>query len=238
MSNFSDHIVNQRFRAIYETLIEAKLIKGKSEIAKVLGTYNHVVNSILRGQRNLTLNQLQQLFEIYKVDANYVFGLSEEMFVEGYNVHGVIPSHSMDDRQFQPQSNITLIPSRAMAGYALEHQQADYWHSLPKFSLPNMNGELIAMEISGDSMMPTITNGDIVVCEAVENNAIWDNHVYIVVTDAVVAKRVQQVKDGNKLVRLRLISDNDAVYKPYEIELEDIRQMLKVKCRLTQHAIS
>lgn len=238
MADFYESIVNQRFRAIYDALVEANLIKGKSEIAKVLGTYNHVVNSILRGQRNLTLNQLQQLFESYHVNANYVFGTSKEMFLEGYTIEGAMPSHSMSDRQFEPTANITLIPNRAMAGYAIEHEQQDYWNDLPKFSLPNMKGKLIAMEISGDSMMPTITNGDTVVCEALENESIQDNNVYIVVTDAVVAKRVQKVKEGNKLVRLRLISDNDAVYKPYEVELEDIRQMLKVKCRLTNHAIS
>lgn len=238
MSNFSDHIVNQRFNKIYNALVEAKLIKGKSEIAKILGTYNHVVNSILRGQRNLTLNQLQQLFEVYHIDANYIFGLSNTMFQEGYDIHGVLASHAMDEHRFEPQSNITLIPSRAMAGYALEHEQQDYWEELPKFSLPNMDGKLVAMEISGDSMMPTITSGDIVVCEELEGETIRDNHVYIIVSDTVVAKRVQQVKEGNKLVRLRLISDNDAVYKPYEIELEDIRQMLKIKYRLTNYAIS
>lgn len=110
---------------------------------------------------------------------------------------------------------------------------------LPKFSLPSMDGKLLAFEISGDSMYPTITNGDIVVCEQLErNDPLRDNHVYVIVTDVVVAKRIQQMKDEVSGPQLRLISDNNTVYKPYEVDLTDIRQILKVKCRLTSHAIS
>ena len=90
-------------------------------------------------------------------------------------------------------------------------------------------------------MYPTITNGDIVVCEALErNDPMRDNNVYVVVTDVVVAKRIQQIRtDGSNIPdQLRLISDNNAVYKPYEVDLQDIRQILKVKCRLTSYAIS
>jgi phage repressor protein C with HTH and peptisase S24 domain len=132
-----------------------------------------------------------------------------------------------------------LVPERAMAGYALEHQDSSYLKNLTKFSIPNLNGELIAFEINGDSMMPTITNGDLVVCDPVERgDPLRDNHVYVVVTDTVVAKRIQQVRDGDQVASLRLISDNDHVYKPYTVELEEIRQILKVKCRLTSYAIA
>ena len=97
----------------------------------------------------------------------------------------------------------------------------------------------MAFEINGDSMLPTITNGDVVVCEPIERGTpLRDNHVYVIVTDVVVAKRIQQVRTGNDVVRLRLISDNGDVYKPYDVELEEVRQILKVKCRLTSHAIS
>ena len=61
----------------------------------------------------------------------------------------------------------------------------------------------------------------------------------MVVTDVVVAKRVQQIKgEAGAANQLRLISDNGQVYKPYEVDLESIRQILRVKCRLTSYAIS
>lgn len=238
MGNFSENIVNQRFRSVFEKLEERKLIKGKSDIAKHLGTYNHVINSILKGDRNITVDQLHKLFEIYDIDANYMFGFTEAMF-KGSSDDG-IPTRPMQDWRFGGRANITLVPQRAMAGYALESQDEKFLNDLPKFSIPNLDGPLIAFEISGDSMYPTITNGDIVVCEPLENDdPLRDNTVYVVVTDVVVAKRIQQIRgDGEAPNQLRLISDNGAVYKPYEVDPEDIRQILRVKCRLTSHAIS
>lgn len=236
MGNFSDNIVNQRFRKVFEELEKRHSIKGKSDIAKQLGTYNHVINSILKGERNITVEQLHKLFEIYQVDANYLFGFSDQMF-KGTGKDTAIPVRSLEERQFTGRMNITLVPNRAMAGYALEHQDDSFLSELPKFSIPNLDGQLIAFEITGDSMYPTITNGDVVICEPLERgDPLRDNNVYVVVTDVVVAKRIQQIRDGS-VSQLRLISDNNTVYKPYEVDLEDIRQILKVKCRLTTYAI-
>ncbi len=239
MGDFSQNIVNQRFKIVFNTLEAHNLIRGKSDIAKKLGTYNHVINSILKGQRNITVDQLSALFDHYGINANYLFGNSEDMFLDSADVPNSLPTRSMDEKQQGGRENITLVPARAVAGYALDHDDDEYLQNLQKFSIPNMSGSLIAFEINGDSMMPTITNGDIVVCENVERDTpLRDNHVYVVVTDVVVAKRIQQIRNGNEINSLRLISDNDAVYKPYEVSLEDIRQILKVKCRLTAYAIS
>ncbi len=239
MANFSENTVNQRFKTAYEELEKYNLIKGKSDLANKLGTYNHVINSILKGQRNITVDQLHKLFEIYGVNANYIFGNSDEMFIAGHAAAESIPTRSLKERQRGGRENITLVPERALAGYALEHQDRSFMDGLQKFSIPGYDGQLIAFEISGDSMLPTITNGDVVICEPMERGEpLRDNQVYVIVTDVVVAKRVQQIRDGHSVRQLRLISDNSAVYKPYDTDLEDIRQILKVKCRLTSHAIN
>lgn len=239
MSDFSDHIVNQRFKQVYEALEKYNLIKGKSDIAKKLGTYNHVINSILKGQRNITVDQLNKLFDTYGINANFLFGNSEDMFLESPEMLSDIPTRSLQERRQGGRENITLVPERALAGYALEFNDRSYLESLQKFSIPGYEGDLIAFEISGDSMLPTITNGDVVICEPLERGEpLRDNQVYVVVTDVVVTKRIQQIREGNSMSQLRLISDNSTVYKPYEIELEEVRQILKVKCRLTSHAIN
>ncbi|MEL7020354.1 MAG: S24 family peptidase [Bacteroidota bacterium] len=235
MADFSDNIVNQRFKIVYATLEKQNLIKGKSDIAKQLGTYNHVINSILKGQRNITVDQLNKLFSIYQINANYIFGNSDDMFRES-NAPDAIPTRYLHERSDDGRMNITLVPAPALAGYAMEHQESEFLQNLQRFAIPGMVGALTAFEISGDSMMPTITSGDIVICEPVERGEpLRDNNVYVIVTDVVVAKRIQQVKNANQL---RLISDNDVVYKPYEIDLEEVRQILKVKCRLTNYAIA
>jgi hypothetical protein len=238
MADFSDHIVNQRFKTVFETLEKENLIRGKSDIAKQLGTYNHVINSILKGQRNITVDQLRKLFQLYFINANYIFGLTDQMFLPGSEYSDAIPTHSLEDSYQAPRNNITLYPHRALAGSAIEAQDIDE-AELPTFSVPGLSGNLIAIEISGDSMYPHLTNGDIVICEPVERGAsIRENHVYVIVTDAVVAKRVQVVRGQDGQEKLRLISDNSAVYKPYEVDLDEVQQILKVKARLTDYAIS
>ncbi|NRB61511.1 MAG: S24 family peptidase [Saprospiraceae bacterium] len=238
MGNFSDHIVNQRFSQVFQELEKRNIIKGKSDIAKKLGTYNHVINSILKGQRNITVDQLNKLFDHFSINANYLFGISLQMFLPNAEITGGIPARDKEERQFGRSGNIVLAPLRALAGDAI-NQESNNNDNLPRFSIPGLDGNLIAVEISGDSMLPTITNGDLVICEKLRRGApIRDNHVYVVVTDVVVAKRVQQIKSGTPSGKLRLISDNDVVYKPYEVDLEEVKQILEVKCRLTSYAIS
>ena len=235
MGKFLQHPLNQRFRKVYDLLKREERIKGKSDIAKQLGTYNHVVNAIIKGDRNITVDQVQRLCESYDINANYLFGMENFMTVE--ERPGPAAALPEGELRSDGRQNITLVPDRALAGYALEHQDQDYLQDLPRFSVPKLSGELLAFEISGDSMLPTITNGDLVVCEPVERGTpLRDNHIYVIVTDVVVAKRVQQVKGDD--TQLRLISDNGSVYQPYTVDRDEVRQILKVKCRITNYAIS
>ena len=234
MSEFSESIVNKRFKIVFEELEKSNKIKGKSDIASKLGTYNHVINSILKGERNITVEQLNKLFDIYDISANFVFGLSNDMF--NSTIDGV-PTRYQSDKSFIGKQNITLVPDRAVAGYATTADTPQYLAEFSKFSIPGLEGDFVAFEISGDSMMPTITNGDIVVCETLERGEpIRDNQVYVIVTDVVVAKRIQQIKNGSAVREMRLISDNDR-YQPYNVTPDEVRQILRVKCRLTSHAI-
>lgn len=234
MSEFSDSIVNQRFKIVFEELEKSNKIKGKSDIASKLGTYNHVINSILKGERNITVEQLNKLFETYHISANFLFGISDDIYIQSSDT---LPTYANSEKYFNGRQNIVLVPNKAMAGYAMATNTPQYLADFPRFSVPGLEGNLIAFEISGDSMMPTITNGDFVVCEPLERGEpIRDNQVYVIVTDVVVAKRIQQIKLDSVLRELRLISDNDR-YQPYNVSPEEVQQILRVKCRLTSHAI-
>ena len=239
MANFSESIVNQRFKLVYEELDRTNRIKGKSDIAKKLDTYNHVVNSILKGQRNVTVEQLTKLFNHYGVNANFMFGLSEEMFLRNHPANNDLETRPVSEISLYGRNNIKLVPNLARAGDALNPDNRESVDEFPRFSVPGMDGDLWAFEISGDSMLPTVTNGDLVICEKLERNEpLRDNQVYVIVSDVVVAKRVQQIKAGNNTSALRLISDNSDVYKPYELGIEEIRYILRVKSRVTNHSIA
>ena len=239
MADFSQSIVNQRFKSVFEELDRTNRIKGKSDIAKKLDTYNHVINSILKGQRNVTVEQLTKLFHTYGLNANYMYGLSEEMFLMNHPANANLSTKHVSEVSLYGRNNIKLVPNLARAGVALDPNNRESVDEFPRFSVPGLDGDLWAFQISGDSMLPTITNGDKIICEKLETSEpIRDNQVYVIVSDVVVAKRVQQIRADNQVTSLRLISDNSDVYKPYEIGVEEIRHILRVKCRLTSHSIA
>ncbi len=229
MGAFSEVISNKRFHEAYTILKAEKKIKTKNEIAQELGTYNHVIGQILNGERGITVEQIQKFCRCYDIDANYLLGITDQMYKK----------EAMGSTAPYPERlNITLVPRKALAGYAMSPGDWTFLDSLQRFSVPGLEGNLTAFEISGDSMLPTITNGDIVICENMERGEpIRDNQVYVIVTDVVVAKRIQQLKSGSTVTKLRLISDNGDVYRPYEVDLEEVQQILRVKCRLTNHAM-
>ena len=233
MTKLTESTANQRFRKVYDTLIQNKKIKNQQELAEQLNTGTPTISNYLKGELNITLEHLAKLCNLYYIDANYFLGKSGTVSTDN-TVPIRMAKTGADER-----NNITLVPQKAMAGYAMRPGDWHFLDSLQKFSIPGLEGNLTAFEISGDSMLPTITNGDIVVCEPIERDEpIRDNQVYIIVTDVVVAKRVQQIKQGNNTMRLRLISDNGEVYLPYEVDSNEIQQILKVKCRLTNHAFA
>lgn len=73
--------------------------------------------------------------------------------------------------------------------------------------------------VDGDSMAPTIADGDTVMVDTSRTRA-KSGGIYAIGTgDAVIVKRLELLVEGNALV----ICDNRLEYPPYETRLEDIR---------------
>jgi phage repressor protein C with HTH and peptisase S24 domain len=95
----------------------------------------------------------------------------------------------------------------------------------------------LAFYIQGNSMAPTIANGDMVICRELEPfENIEENELYAVITTtgAVMIKRVQKVKwNRNSQIRqLNLASDNEIEEPTFQISGYNIRTLLKVEQRL------
>ena len=93
-----------------------------------------------------------------------------------------------------------------------------------------------AFYIKGDSMSPTILNGDLVICRKIESYAfVEENELYVLITTSgtVFVKRIQKIRDRNsKVIQLKLISDNFRNHKPFKISTNDIQSLLKVEKKL------
>lgn len=120
------------------------------------------------------------------------------------------------------QGNIELVPTNAVAGYALGFSSPDFIRELPRFNLPGLpEGTYRAFEIVGKSM-PPIHEGFIVVGRYVEHwQDLKDGKRYVLVlrTEGVVFKRiVNEVGQNKKLV---LCSDNPQ-FLPFTVSVSDV----------------
>ena len=75
---------------------------------------------------------------------------------------------------------------------------------------------MVLMSVSGDSMSPTISNGDMVLVNQGQKDVIAGAIYAVGVDDSILVKRLD--KQPGKLV---LVSDNREAYPPLELDMTD-----------------
>lgn len=117
------------------------------------------------------------------------------------------------------EPNILMLDSRAAAGFMSNYGNAEYISSQPAFSLPGykFRGKgLIALQVTGDSMMPTIKHDDWLIARPLVHplEEMREGYVHLLVTRyGCVAKRLYRAPKGRPALLCK--SDNSA-YPDYE----------------------
>lgn len=230
--------LNKRFKVVFEELVRRGEIiksnreKSKSAFAQKLGTKGHIIDKYLASERKITYEQAKLLCECYGVSEAYLFQGEGLPFPNKKKLPDPEERLAMVlNIPFSPNILFTNVEA-----FASNTVGVDLWEENHRFRIPGLAGDLVAFYINGDSMMPTIANGDMVVCAALANNQeLKDNEVYaIVAKNSVWIKRVQRCYDrtGN-WTHIKLISDNHEEFDPFIVEVEEVRRILKVMRRLT-----
>jgi len=230
------NIVTQRFIKCHDKLREDNRVRSSRQFALSLDYLPQSLSEILKGRRDVTIELLRKAVEKYKINPVYIYTGEGPMFMseeahKSFRVLTIVTNTHDDER-------IVHVPIPAQAGYAAEMTDPSFIQDLPTFSLPDYKykvGTHRSFDVSGDSMEPTLFEGDKVICSYLEptlwENSIKDNYVYIVVTRAdVVVKRVfNQLKEKQQL---ELHSDND-FYEPYTVNVGDIREIWYVRAKIS-----
>lgn len=141
-----------------------------------------------------------------------------------------IVQHPSPAQQFKSLEKIVYVPTAAHAGYTEQFHDPVFLDDLVSFSLPDykfQHGTYRCFDIMGDSMEPSLYAGDKVVCSQVDSNnfysSVRNNLVYVIVMDgSLVVKRVlNKVRENRTMM---MLSDN-SYYQPYEVAIEEIREM-------------
>jgi len=229
-------VVTQRFIKCHDKLRDDNRVRSSRQFALSLDYLPQSLSEILKGRRDVTIELLRKAIEKYKLNPVYLFTGDGPMFMmeedhQDFRVLTIVTNSEEDER-------IVHVPIPAQAGYAGEAANPAFIQELPTFTLPDYNyktGTHRSFDVAGDSMEPTLTEGDKVICSYVEPT-IWENtikngHVYVVVMQGdVIVKRV-----NNQLAEercLELFSDNN-FYKPYSITASDIREIWQVRAKIS-----
>ncbi len=229
-------IVTQRFIKCHDKLREDNRVRSSRQFALSLDYLPQSLSEILKGRRDVTIELLRKAVEKYKVNPVYIYTGEGPMFMteedhQSFRVLTIVTNAQDDER-------IVHVPVPAQAGYAGELTDPRFIQELPTFTLPDYKykvGTHRSFDVAGDSMEPTLFEGDKVICSFLEptlwESSIKDNYVYVIVTRAdVMVKRLFNHLKAEK--KLRLHSDN-SFYEPHEISLGDIREIWYVRAKIS-----
>jgi len=232
-------IVTQRFIKCIDKLRDDRVVRSHRQFALELDYLPQSLSEIIKMRRDVTLELLRKAVTKFRISPSFLFTGEGPMFMSEetsgtngqFRVLTVVTDARNDER-------IVHVPVPAQAGYANGFGDPVFVQDLPVFTLPDYKykvGTHRSFDVAGDSMEPTLFEGDKVVCSYVEptlwENALKDNYVYIIVTKSdVLVKRIENRLGKNNT--LLLISDN-AFYAPYEVPLADIQEIWYVRARIS-----
>ncbi len=231
-----NNVVTQRFIKCHNKLREENRVRSSRQFALSLDYLPQSLSEILKGRRDVTIELLRKAVEKYKINPVFLYTGEGPMFMaednnKDFRVLTIVTNAEDDER-------IVHVPLPAQAGYAGEMADPGFIQELPTYTLPDYKykvGTHRSFDVAGDSMEPTLLEGDKVVCSFVEPsqwpNTLKDNHVYVIVTRGdVVVKRIVNclVKDDT----LELHSDNN-FYRPYPVAANDIREVWSVRAKVS-----
>ncbi len=85
-----------------------------------------------------------------------------------------------------------------------------------------------AVPVSGHSMYPRISNGDIIICKQIYDLEVVEfGQIYLIVTDE--RRMVKYVRKGSKPDKILLVSENHERFDDFEISRSKVRRLFLVK---------
>lgn len=230
-------VVTQRFINCHNKLISDNVVRSSRQFALSIDYLPQSLGEILKGRRDATIEVLRKSVERYQINPMYLLSGQGAMIqdsLEDQASDGAPVTVVLDENQSE---RIVHVPVAAQAGYGGQIHDKHFFQELPTFTLPDMRfskGTFRCFDVAGDSMEPTLFQGDKIVCSFIEPEAyqsIKDNFVYVIVTngDVLVKRVVNKIQDSGGL---ELFSDN-SYYDPYPIDIQDVKEIWYVKVKIS-----
>ena len=195
-----------------------------AEIAGKLEVLPQYLNGILKGDRSASEKMVDKLCKAYNITQISLFNRlkgyeseqTEKNIVSQPEKHHVLELNA---------DGIPLIPIEAVAGFALKGDAVAMEYDITeRYLVPEFNerGVKYLIRVSGSSMYPKYSNGDILACRPVTDLSFFQwGKVYVLDTDqGALVKRLFEGKDES-FIECR--SDNKEHYPAFQINRTSIR---------------
>jgi len=229
-------VVTQRFIKCHDKLLSMNIVRSSRQFALSLEYLPQSLSEIVKGRRDVTIEVLRKAIDLYKLNASYLFSGDGEMFSnDSLRQKDYVLTVVTDNAQ---EEKIVHIPIPAQAGYGGQLMDPNFFLDLESYSLPEFNnsrGTFRSFSVSGDSMEPSLFEGDKIVCSFIErdqwHSSIKNGYVYVVITqNDVLVKRVSN--SINTMSSITLISDN-SFYEDRTLAVNDIVEVWYVKVKIS-----
>lgn len=239
------NLVNERFFECINMLKKSKQVHSDREFATSIDVSPSNLGDIKANRRSVTLEILNRAFQRFGINSAYVItgkgkpfhNHSENGETEGKQFTEVIVVATQDT---QGNTTVPLINHKAAANYLSGYESQEFLESQESIQLPGYmlkDGLCYAVQVSGDSMEPTLSEDDWVICRLLDKSDyryINDGAVYVVVSEE---RGIQVKRLKNRLQQygsVRCLSDNPK-HEPYELSEQQILQLWKVEWHLRSH---
>jgi phage repressor protein C with HTH and peptisase S24 domain len=220
--------IDEEFRRFKQVREELNLTQSAFADELGIGT---TTADIERGRTRIPGQAVKELLRKYHINPLWLFGDSSQKFLYSDKV-SVNPKVITVDNA--GKENIVLVNAKAAAGYPNNIGDAQWFESLPAFTIPlpeYRNATFRGFQVDGDSMLPVLHSGEWIVGRAMDD---WDDlnskRIYVVVTaDSILVKKVQKEAESQFINLISLNSE----YAPIRVDRNDIREVWLVNSKLT-----
>jgi SOS-response transcriptional repressor LexA len=190
-------------------------IRTQAELAEVLGVRRAAVTDAKR-RGKVPADWLIRLAQKYNLNPNYVLSGLGPRKIDEATVGEPGGVYCQEELSYVPK--VRAVPTLG-AGGLLTDDAVETYYAFRRSWLAQKGSvtDMRLMAVAGDSMEPTLRDGDMVLIDQSQSEVIFGK-IYVVGIDddGIVVKRLE--KKPGKLV---LVSDNRDLYDPMEIELHE-----------------
>ena len=196
-------------------LIVDQLAKGnKKQFAQLTGKSSSHIYKICRGMSRPSMGYLQDLYEEFQIDLNWL--------LTGERSEHVSPMGRLEDKDLVMAPMFDVQASAGLGQEVISEEVSDYFAFNKKWlsSQLRVSGENLALvSVSGDSMLPTLNDGDDVLVDMTQKR-VHQEGVYLLHTESgLMTKRLKQHANG----LLNVISDNPD-FDSWDIEPHNLEE--------------